>query len=1623
MRLAIMLAGRTFLAVVIVLWGNLPSAYAQDRFYLTVERSFAPNEAVKVRLDFVNQHVPLVLRVLRPKSVESFLDGQLNLSRSYELPLTDLNGGHYLLRGMNEVRSPLVLLRRLLSVDFRDGFGGADFKSALRAEAYPRELVTAPRELSIGAPAGFEIVREHFIDLQGGGDIPKGLYGNWGWPPSDDYRFKVREIAIDPVPDGIYLLQGVQNRSEAQALLQVSAITTQVKQSSNQLLVRVLDRAGKPVSGATVALRDGRGVWQPLSTDTDIGGQVFYEADDMLDTRLVVLVKDKAGNQAIADTDFLPAENHDNAVFMLTDRPIFKPGETFFFKGIARSREKGRLLVPVLRSPEGRAFFERVGSAAGSASDEATVKFGEGGTFSGSFTLPDAQPPGLYRVVTTLDGKPYAGELRVRDYVKPKFYLELLGRDDSMRLGQPFHFSFSAKPFSGGRPRGVKYETFIYRKKFESPQWVEEAGGGLQTEHDYYGETRSASQLATPQRIYSSTEERLKARGELDWGSSWLSAPEVDDTGRAEVTITMPAVAEDEDDWIYTLVVRALDKSGASAVLSENLYMTLSEAMPAASFEKAFAEPTEKAVVLKVRASLPDDRPASGVSGQAIFLFEDTDGTKHDLPRISFVTDASGAARMDVPLPGERGRLVAECLLESREGRNFRRASRSKPASIVLGGADGEAVLRVKRLELYPEKTTLVPGEAVRTLALLPDSRIGTVMWQSIASEKILEHANLNVTGHSHWLAVDAKPDYGSGFFQTVTIPKFGGGFDEQTVGYRIIPRDKQLQVQISPSEEVAAPLAPFSLAVRVTDYRGQGAAGVELAIGVVDRAVYTVAPEFRPGIVDFFYPLPRLNLATFYSDELQGYGYADEIRKPNFSLTALKSANKPVKRSMRDTAGWFPHVLTDAAGNASVTLDMPANLTEWLVTAVASDTLGRVGEGRGRFRSASDVGVELRLPSYIREGDDIMGAIEAANQTASPVSLSINATASPGLVLNDIHGGNSELPAGGVSTVALHVASARASDKDAATISVEALAPSARVGGARIFDLDILPDRVSQVLTAKVDGLGLRFDTPPSSVMRELRVSVFSGLTGAALSAAQSLVSYPYGCVEQLLHTTLPNMVLLDVVQQAGLSETQQGSLKLNRALEQARRYANSALARLAGYQQSDGGFGLWPSDKEASFGITALAARALALAAVLKLDRAESLSAKAQGWLVKNISTFTALPRGPLKAYLVSLLSEAEVYSPFDDSVIAYVREVVDAPETAGIDEVIAALRVLTMRERHYWFLEKLDRPHAKELLGSSLIARLAMLDESAVARVASLSLAPHFGFSYGQAGIIARMLAALHEAKLLDKPTRQKFVARLLRLYGPNAWGSTFDNGEVILALRNLVKDELAAMSEKDERSAPVVSTSRGETLGSLERLPGAFVGRFKEASPLSFHAAIRVSGALSSDIQKAELEVEVPYKELAEKHQGIKVSRTFFVLTPGGARELRGGEPLAPGDVVVSRVEVKRDPEYSFAVGASSLVVVEDGVPALAEAIDEDRNYLADAQFAKEEDTFWSSVKDTMRHPDRTVRVMDVNPGGSRVFYQVWRAHFSGTASIPPARAFDMYHEEISGNSGPAFVSVR
>lgn len=151
-------------------------------------------------------------------------------------------------------------------------------------------------------------------------------------------------------------------------------------------------------------------------------------------------------------------------VFLFTDRSIYRPGQTVYFKGIVLSsnaKEKtgsvktGFSTIVVLRD----ANYKDV--------DTITVKTNEYGSFNGKFQLPQSGLNGNFSIYTkTNNGN--AG-FRVEEYKRPKFYVDYEPIKGTYKVNDKIKITGTAKAYAGNNIDGaiVKYRVvrnprFIY---------------------------------------------------------------------------------------------------------------------------------------------------------------------------------------------------------------------------------------------------------------------------------------------------------------------------------------------------------------------------------------------------------------------------------------------------------------------------------------------------------------------------------------------------------------------------------------------------------------------------------------------------------------------------------------------------------------------------------------------------------------------------------------------------------------------------------------------------------------------------------------------------------------------------------------------------------------------------------------------------------------------------------------------------------------------------------------------------------------------------------------------------------------------------------------------------------
>jgi alpha-2-macroglobulin len=718
---------------------------------------------------------------------------------------------------------------------------------------------------------------------------------------------------------------------------------------------------------------------------------------------------------------------------------------------------------------------------------------------------------------------------------------------------------------------------------------------------------------------------------------------------------------------------------------------------------------------------------------------------------------------------------------------------------------------------------------------------------------------------------------------------------------------------------------------------------------------------------------------------------------------------------------------VTDADGRASILVDMPANVTEWLVTAIAADRNGRVGESTGKFRTVSDLSVEVMAPQFLRDGEQAGVQVKTASHVEQRVSVRSRLTLEGAVALTD-GGPPAEFALEGRSEHVQPLVLDAHGSKGVATLKValEAQQPI-HVGGVEEFEIPLEPASVKQVFHASQSGNRLTAELPEPGIIQELKVQVFSGLLGAALNAASVLVSYPYGCTEQLVHSTIPNLVLLDLVKQAGIEPNQLGPTAP--VLTRARKNAAFGIKKIVRNQKTDGSFGLWPADAAGSIPVSLIALHALKFARDLKVEGSEKSFNKGVEWL-RRTKPEDMVRAGALDGFALATIAEIGDYDQPWKEQIEYVEGLKDHSEIP-VSDLIYALKIFAAHQDKSW--SRFEQ-HFQEGEGGGLKDELVRKLQAALDRFSPredvqtagewTSSEESLGFGFRVPTVVSMGMGVLDQLNALPEPLETKLRQILLSNQRNGFWISTFDSAQVILNTRQILSHEaVAAAKERADGSRRVMVRGKdGSELGELSRIPAGFIGVFPNPAGASLLSEIQLEGLSVAEHAYAAFTVDVGYDAVRSLSRGLTVERSFRRITPGGSEPLDLSKPLHKGEVVVSEVRVSRSAHRDSHSVPSRFLVIEDGIPSLAQPIDEDETVLADAGVQAREANYWSSIRETQRHPDRTVRIARVKAGGELRIYQVWRMAFTGRTTIPPARAFDMYDESLQGNTLAHTVGV-
>ncbi len=317
--------------------------------------------------------------------------------------------------------------------------------------------------------------------------------------------------------------------------------------------------------------------------------------------------------------------------------------------------------------------------------------------------------------------------------------------------------------------------------------------------------------------------------------------------------------------------------------------------------------------------------------------------------------------------------------------------------------------------------------------------------------------------------------------------------------------------------------------------------------------------------------------------------------------LASGELAQATMRSNFRDTAFWTPAVVTDAQGQATVSVKWPDNLTQWRAVAIGSTQAAQVGTGETRVTTKKDVLVQLEAPRFLVERDIATLSAVVHNDTEQDARIRVKLDLDNADVVGEDKEGVSGVGDGVLGKTDVQQAGSQQTQTLADLPNTQHPTPNTRHPRTNETWVTIPKNgqqRVDWLVRPKMEGVihaqmtaqsttqgdatetvipvlvhGVERQTQQSGVMKagntlpaqvtinlpearkagssQVVVTLNPSLAGVMLDALPYLADYPYGCVEQTLSRFIPSVIVAQTLKDTGynLSDLEKGATARRKA------------------------------------------------------------------------------------------------------------------------------------------------------------------------------------------------------------------------------------------------------------------------------------------------------------------------------------------------------------------------------------------------------------------------------------------------------------------------------------------
>jgi hypothetical protein len=299
-------------------------------------------------------------------------------------------------------------------------------------------------------------------------------------PATPDYRSHRVEIAIPSLPTGAYMLMASTDSSWSgtggvMAVEQFSVSNLSFISQGNDYFV-VNRKNGAPVPGATVQAwyriyhdRNPMTLTKAEAYTTDENGHFELERDGGTGVE-VLEISTPNDHLFLSDPVFSGHRGGETSEkqtlsFLFTDRSIYRPGQTVFFKGITLREDHDNHENKILAAHKIRVSLRNANNEIVDTLDLISNDFG---SWHGTFRLPTGQLNGIFRIETKNGRVAFS----VEEYKRPTYYIEYEKQKGSYRVGDTIRTTGNVKAYAGNGIDGARVSYRVVRKARFPHYWL-----------------------------------------------------------------------------------------------------------------------------------------------------------------------------------------------------------------------------------------------------------------------------------------------------------------------------------------------------------------------------------------------------------------------------------------------------------------------------------------------------------------------------------------------------------------------------------------------------------------------------------------------------------------------------------------------------------------------------------------------------------------------------------------------------------------------------------------------------------------------------------------------------------------------------------------------------------------------------------------------------------------------------------------------------------------------------------------------------------------------------------------------------------------------------------------------